>query len=97
MATTSWLSLVVLTSNLCYLFLAHFDAKGRIEEYIQKNLPSTMDWSIIRMPFYFNNFLTINKATVGSDGTRLVDIPMGNHPLPGIDVRDVGRCVVSKY
>lgn len=77
--------------------VAHFDAKGRIEEYIQRILPSTMDWTIIRMSFYFNNFITANKPLPGSDGTRLVAIPMGNFPLPGIDVRDVGRCVVSKY
>ena len=78
-------------------FAAHFDAKGRIEELIQRNLPSTMDWTIVRMSFYFNNFLTSSKPMIGSDGTRMVAIPMRNVPLPGIDVRDVGRCVVSKY
>jgi uncharacterized protein YbjT (DUF2867 family) len=56
-----------------------------------------MDWTIIRMSFYFNNFLTASKPMAGSDGARLVAIPMANCPLPGIDVRDVGRCVVSKY
>ena len=73
----------------------HFDAKGRLEDYIQQTLPSTMNWTIIRMPFYFNNFLTANKPTASSDGTKMVEIPMGNCPLPGIDVRDVGRCVVT--
>ena len=80
-----------------FIPVAHFDAKGRIGEYIQKSLPSTMDWTVIRMPFYFNNFLSVNKPTPGSDGSRMVAIPMGDRPLPGIDVRDVGRCVVSKY
>ena len=80
-----------------FILVAHFDAKGRLEEYIQQTLPSTMNWTIIRMPFYFNNFLTANKPTASSDGTKIVEIPMGNCPLPGIDVRDVGRCVVSKY
>ena len=56
-----------------------------------------MEWTIIRMSFYFNNFYTASKPVVNSDGTRMVEIPMGNCPLPGIDVRDVGRCVVSKY
>ena len=64
---------------------------------MQQTLPSTIDWTIIRMPFYFNNFLTANKPIVGSDSARMVAIPMGDCPLPGIDVRDVGRCIVSKY
>ena len=65
---------------------------------MQQTLPSRIDWTIIRMSFYFNNFLTTNyKPMVGSDGARMVAIPMGDCPLPGIDVRDVGRCIVSKY
>ena len=79
------------------LFPAHFDAKGKIEEYIQQSAPSTMQWTIVRMPFYFNNFLTISRPTPAADGSRGISIPMGNHPLAGIDVRDVGRCVVSKW
>ena len=76
----------MLTVSIIYysFYLAHFDAKGEIEEYIQRSLPSTIEWTIIRMSFYF-------------DGKRHVAIPMGNYPLPGIDVRDVGRCIVSEY
>lgn len=93
------MDIVMLTVSIIYysFYLAHFDAKGEIEEYIQRSLPSTIEWTIIRMSFYFNNFLTTNKPTVGSDGKRHVAIPMGNYPLPGIDVRDVGRCIVSEY
>lgn len=81
-----------------FLFcVAHFDAKGKLEEYIRSNLPSTMEWTIIRMSFYFNNFLTVNKPIAGSDGSRHVALPMGNCSLPGIDVRDVGRCVVTIF
>ncbi|OWK52355.1 NmrA-like family domain-containing protein 1 [Lonchura striata] len=51
------------------LEVLHFDGKGVVEEYFQKiGVPTT----IIRLPFYFENFLTIFKPQKAPQGDTFV-------------------------
>lgn len=51
------------------LEVLHFDGKGVVEEYFQKiGVPTT----IIRVPFYFENFLSIFKPQKAPQGDTLV-------------------------
>lgn len=51
------------------LEVLHFDGKGVVEEHFQKiGVPTT----IIRLPFYFENFLSIFKPQKAPQGDALV-------------------------
>ncbi|NXK97186.1 NMRL1 protein, partial [Formicarius rufipectus] len=75
------------------LEVLHFDGKGVVEEYFQKSgVPTT----IIRLPFYFENFLSIFKPQKAPQGdTFVLELPMGDTPMDGMAVEDVGPVVVS--
>ncbi|NXU93164.1 NMRL1 protein, partial [Xiphorhynchus elegans] len=75
------------------LEVLHFDGKGVVEEYFQKiGVPTT----IIRLPFYFENFLSIFKPQKAPQGdTFVLELPMGDIPMDGMAVEDVGPAVVS--
>ncbi|NXP19571.1 NMRL1 protein, partial [Scytalopus superciliaris] len=74
------------------LEVLHFDGKGVVEEYFQKTgVPTT----VIRLPFYFENFLTIFKPQKAPQGeTFVLELPMGDIPMDGMAVEDVGPVVV---
>ncbi|NXH01734.1 NMRL1 protein, partial [Loxia leucoptera] len=75
------------------LEVPHFDGKGVVEEHFQKiGVPTT----IIRLPFYFENFLSIfkpQKAPEGGD-TFVLELPMGDTPMDGMAVEDLGPIVL---
>uniref|UniRef100_A0A8C9UFQ5 NmrA-like family domain-containing protein 1 n=1 Tax=Serinus canaria TaxID=9135 RepID=A0A8C9UFQ5_SERCA len=75
------------------LEVLHFDGKGIVEEHFQKiGVPTT----IIRLPFYFENFLSIfkpQKAPEGGD-TFVLELPMGDTPMDGMAVEDLGPVVL---
>ncbi|XP_048349540.1 nmrA-like family domain-containing protein 1 isoform X1 [Sphaerodactylus townsendi] len=75
------------------LAVPHFDGKGQVEEYFRSlGVPVTC----VRLPCYFENFLTVfrpQKARSG-DGYELA-IPMGDVPLDGLAVADLGPVVVT--
>ncbi|NXE12521.1 NMRL1 protein, partial [Lophotis ruficrista] len=75
------------------LEVLHFDGKGVVEEYFQKiGVPTTT----IRLPFYFENFLSIFKPQKAPQGdTFVLALPMGNTPMDGMAVEDVGPVVLS--
>ncbi|NXM73152.1 NMRL1 protein, partial [Serilophus lunatus] len=75
------------------LEVLHFDGKGVVEEYFQKiGVPTT----IIRLPFYFENFLSIFKPQKAPQGdTFLLELPMEDTPMDGMAVEDVGPVVLS--
>ncbi|NXE28463.1 NMRL1 protein, partial [Ardeotis kori] len=75
------------------LEVLHFDGKGVVEEYFQKiGVPTTT----IRLPFYFENFLSIFKPQKAPRGDAFVlALPMGNTPMDGMAVEDVGPVVLS--
>ncbi|XP_054067069.1 LOW QUALITY PROTEIN: nmrA-like family domain-containing protein 1 [Rissa tridactyla] len=74
------------------LEVLHFDGKGVVEEYFQKvGVPT----SSIRLPFYFENFLSIFKLQKAAQGdTYVLALPMGDAPTDGMAVEDVGPVVV---
>ncbi|XP_068102559.1 nmrA-like family domain-containing protein 1 [Hyperolius riggenbachi] len=77
------------------LQVQHFDGKGEAEEYFREiHVPMTS----VRVAFYFDNFLTICKPQKSKDGkTYQLVIPMGNVPMDGISVADLGRVVLSIF
>lgn len=75
--------------------LEHFDSKARVEDYIKEKTGS-MTWNSVRMPGYFNNFLTNSKPKKQDDGSYVIDYPMEGKPMYAMDVDDLGECVASK-
>ena len=75
--------------------LEHFDSKARVEDYIEEKA-SSMTWNSVRMPGYFNNFLTNSKPKKQDDGSYVIDYPMEGKPMYAMDVDDLGGCVASK-
>ncbi|NWH91224.1 NMRL1 protein, partial [Aegithalos caudatus] len=75
------------------LQVLHFDSKGVVEEYFQKSgVPTT----IIRMPCYFENFLSFSKPQKAPKGDSFIlTLPMGDVPLDGMAVEDLGPVVLS--
>ncbi|XP_054848495.1 nmrA-like family domain-containing protein 1 isoform X2 [Eublepharis macularius] len=75
------------------LAVPHFDGKGRVEEYFQAlGVPVTC----IRVPSYFENFLTVFRPRKASDRDDYeLALPMGNVPMDGMAVADLGPVVVT--
>ncbi|KAM7038635.1 nmrA-like family domain-containing protein 1 [Acridotheres tristis] len=73
------------------LEVLHFDGKGVVEEYFQKiGVPTT----IVRLPFYFENFLSIFKPQKRQGDTFVLELPMGDTPMDGMAVEDLGPIVL---
>ncbi|XP_078519194.1 nmrA-like family domain-containing protein 1 isoform X1 [Lissotriton helveticus] len=75
------------------LEVLHFDGKGEVEEYFRDiNVPMTS----IRMPSFFDNFLNYFRPQKAPDGDGyLLALPMGDFPMDGLAVDDLGPVVVS--
>ncbi|XP_072273452.1 nmrA-like family domain-containing protein 1 [Pyxicephalus adspersus] len=75
------------------LEVLHFDGKGVVEEYFRQiKVPMTN----VRLAFYFDNFLTTCRPQKCQDGkTYQLVIPMGDIPMDGICVADLGPIVHS--
>ncbi|XP_075687583.1 nmrA-like family domain-containing protein 1 [Rhinoderma darwinii] len=75
------------------LDVSHFDSKGEVEEYFRHiDCPMTS----VRLAFYYENLLQAFKPQKSKDGKMfLLSIPMGEVPLDGISVEDLGPAVVS--
>ncbi|NXB03980.1 NMRL1 protein, partial [Cnemophilus loriae] len=75
------------------LEVLHFDGKGVVEEYLQKiGVPTT----IVRLPFYFENFLSSFKPQKAPQGdTFVLKLPMGDTPMDGMAVEDFGPIALS--
>ncbi|XP_010174300.2 nmrA-like family domain-containing protein 1 [Antrostomus carolinensis] len=74
------------------LEVLHFDGKGVVQEYFQKiGVPTTT----IRLPFYFENFLSIFKPQkVPHRDAFVLALPMGDTPMDGMAVEDMGPVVL---
>lgn len=66
-----------------------------MEDYIMEKADS-MTWNSVRMPAYFNNFLTNSRPKKEDDGTYVLDFPMEGKPMYAMDVDDLGECVASR-
>ncbi|XP_053421834.1 nmrA-like family domain-containing protein 1 isoform X1 [Nycticebus coucang] len=77
------------------LQVPHFDGKGEVEEYFWSiGVPMTS----VRMAAYFENFLTAWKPVKAPDGDYYtLALPMGDVPMDGISVADVGAVVLSIF
>lgn len=75
------------------LDVSHFDSKGEVEEYFRHiDCPMTS----VRLSFYYENLLQAFKPQRSKDRkTFLLGLPMGDVPLDGIPVADLGPAVVS--
>ncbi|XP_043916633.1 nmrA-like family domain-containing protein 1 isoform X2 [Protopterus annectens] len=75
------------------LEVEHFDGKGEIEEYFRQiGVPLTS----VRLPFYFENFKSVFKPKKLPDGSGYaLGLPMGNVPMHGMAVVDLGPVVVN--
>ncbi|XP_060116545.1 nmrA-like family domain-containing protein 1 [Heteronotia binoei] len=75
------------------LAVPHFDGKGRVEEYfLSCGVPTTC----IRMPSYFENFLTVFRPQQAPDGDGWeLALPMGDVAMDGMSVADLGPIVVT--
>ncbi|NXK46299.1 NMRL1 protein, partial [Chauna torquata] len=75
------------------LEVLHFDGKGVVEEYFRAlGVPTTT----IRLPYYFENFLSSFKPEKAPQGdTFVLALPMGDTPMDGMAVEDMGPIVLS--
>jgi uncharacterized protein YbjT (DUF2867 family) len=67
-----------------------FDAKGEANGYFRT---SGVPYTIIDTSFYWDNLLRGMCIRVQEDESVVLTIPMGKKKLPGIAVKDIGRCV----
>ncbi|NXP55427.1 NMRL1 protein, partial [Heliornis fulica] len=75
------------------LEVAHFDGKGEVEEYF-RDIDSPL--TSVRLPFYFENFLSPFKPEKDPQGdTYVLALPMGDTPMDGMAVEDIGPVVLS--
>ncbi|EDK97245.1 NmrA-like family domain containing 1, isoform CRA_b, partial [Mus musculus] len=75
------------------LAAGHFDGKGEVEEYFRDiGVPMTS----VRLPCYFENLLSYFLPQKAADGKSfLLDLPMGDVPMDGMSVSDLGPVVLS--
>jgi uncharacterized protein YbjT (DUF2867 family) len=68
----------------------HFDAKGASNElFVQQGLPVTFLYT----SYYWENLIFFGMGPKpGPDGVLAITFPMGDKPLPGIAVEDIGKC-----
>ncbi|XP_069490955.1 nmrA-like family domain-containing protein 1 [Ambystoma mexicanum] len=77
------------------LEVAHFDGKGTAEQYFWG---TGVPMSSVRVSFYYENFLTAMKPVKASDGDHYnLMLPMGDIPMDGISVADIGQAVASIF
>ncbi|XP_004675122.1 PREDICTED: nmrA-like family domain-containing protein 1 [Condylura cristata] len=77
------------------LEVPHFDGKGEVEEYFWSiGVPMTST----RLAAYFENFLTMWKPVKASDADYYtLALPMGDTPMDGISVGDIGPIISSIF
>ncbi|XP_044513114.1 nmrA-like family domain-containing protein 1 isoform X4 [Gracilinanus agilis] len=75
------------------LIVRHFDGKGEVEEYFRAlDVPMIS----VRLPCYFENLLTYFLPQKAPDGNGyLLSLPMGDVPMDGMAVADLGPVVLS--
>ncbi|XP_032317029.1 nmrA-like family domain-containing protein 1 isoform X1 [Camelus ferus] len=75
------------------LVVGHFDGKGEVEEYFRNiGVPMTS----VRLPCYFENLLSYFLPQKAPDGkSYLLSLPMGDVPMDGMSVTDLGPVVLS--
>ncbi|XP_045182550.1 nmrA-like family domain-containing protein 1 [Mercenaria mercenaria] len=72
----------------------HLDSKAAIEEYLRE---VGVNYTIIRLPFWYENFTTVFRPHKVKHGVYAIPIPMEDMPLDMISVTDVGECVMKLF
>jgi uncharacterized protein YbjT (DUF2867 family) len=75
--------------------VAHFDAKGEADaEFARRGVPTTY----LLTSFYWENFIHFGAGPAkGPDGVLALTMPMGDRPLPGIAVEDIGKSAYAIF
>lgn len=75
--------------------VVHFDAKGEADaEFTRRGVPTTF----LLTSFYWENFIHFGAGPAkGPDGVLALTLPMGDRPLPGIAVEDIGKCAYAIF
>ena len=73
----------------------HMDAKAESNVlFLDRDLPVTL----LLTSFYWDNFVTHGMGPQrASDGVLELALPLGNAPLPGISVADIGHCAAALF
>ena len=73
----------------------HFDAKGEANRFFtDRGLPVTL----LHTSFYWDNLIHFGMGPQrGADGQLVFVLPMGDKPLPGIAVADIGACAAGVF
>lgn len=72
----------------------HLDSKAAIEEYLRE---VGINYTILRLPFWYENFLTVFKPHKVKHGVYAIALPMEEEPLDMMSVADVGACCLSIF
>ncbi|XP_052761481.1 nmrA-like family domain-containing protein 1 [Mya arenaria] len=72
----------------------HLDSKAAIEEYLKE---VGVNYTIIRLPFWYENFTTVFRPHQVKYGVYAIPLPMEDKPLDMISVADVGECVMNIF
>ena len=75
--------------------VAHLDAKGEADaEFTKRDVPTTN----LLTSFYWENFIHFGMGPAkGEDGVLGITFPMGDKPLAGIAVEDIGRAAAAIF
>jgi len=73
----------------------HFDAKGEANRFFtERDVPTTFMYT----SFYWDNLIGFGMGPQrGPDGKLVFVLPMGDKPLPGIAVADIGACAAGIF
>jgi uncharacterized protein YbjT (DUF2867 family) len=73
----------------------HFDAKGASDRFFEEaGVPTTY----LLTTYYWDNLIHFgSEPQRGEDGGLAFVLPMGDKPLPGIAVEDIGRCALGIF
>jgi uncharacterized protein YbjT (DUF2867 family) len=73
----------------------HFDGKGEADAIFQSSgVPTTC----LLTSFYWDNFINFGMGPkAGPDGRLAITLPMGDQPLSGIAVEDIGKCALGIF
>lgn len=72
----------------------HLDSKAGIEEYIRE---VGLTYTIIRLPFWYENFFTVFKPHKVKHGVYAIALPMEGNDMEAVSVEDVGECVATIF
>ncbi|OBJ74289.1 NmrA family NAD(P)-binding protein [Mycobacterium sp. 1274756.6] len=72
----------------------HFDAKAEADAlFVEQRVPTTF----LRTAYFFDNISRGGALARGDDGTLVLTLPMGEKPLSGIAVADIGRTALGVF